>query len=229
MTTKTEQHKTVVYAHVFNWPLDHKLRITGIQSKPSNVSLMKGNTSTPLNYDQSLSLIHVDLPADQPDHYVSEVKLTFDGPLELDKNTVPESTFGGFSLKSTNSLNNDLKIVRYNGKNPTYAILTGNTKIDWEVTIPEAGSYTIDFSAHNPNKEPIPFEISVASQQLKGSFGPNKKMVVEPNENNYTEEFVEKRIGTLKFDKPGKYILTYKSQQQLPLWFNWLWLEKTKN
>ncbi|MNE00793.1 hypothetical protein D3C80_932130 [compost metagenome] len=54
-------------------------------------------------------------------------------------------------------------------------------------------------------------------------------MVVEPNENNYTEEFVEKPVGALKFDKPGKYILTYKSQQQLPLWFNWLWLEKTKN
>ncbi|WP_293946261.1 MULTISPECIES: alpha-L-fucosidase [unclassified Sphingobacterium] len=229
LTTKIEQNKTVVYAHVFNWPLDHKLRITGIKSKPSSIALLKGSSLTSLNYEQKLSSIHIELPGDQPDHYVSEVKLTFDGSLELDRNTVPESTFGGFSLKSTNSLNSNLKIVPYNGKNPTHAVLAGNTTINWEVTIPEVGTYALDLSAHNPNKEHIPFEIDLASQQLKGSFAPGKKMVVEPNENNYTEEFVEKRIGTFKFDKPGKYILTYKSRQQLPFWFNWLWLEKTKH
>jgi alpha-L-fucosidase len=54
-------------------------------------------------------------------------------------------------------------------------------------------------------------------------------MVVEPNENNYTEEFVENRIGKFKFDKPGKYIVTFKSKELQPLWFNWIWLEKMKN
>jgi len=228
-TTKKEGQKTVVYAHVFNWPLDHTLRITGIKSTPEQVSLMKGSVSTALKFDQSLSLIHIQLPDAQPDHYVSEVKLTFNSPLELDKNTVPESTFGGFSLKSTNSLNQGLKIVRYNGKNPTHAILTGDTKIDWEVTIPEAGVYSLDLSAHNPNKQNSVFEVSTANQQLKGSFAPTNKMVVEPNENNYTEEFVENRIGKFKFDKPGKYVVTFKSKELQPLWFNWIWLEKMKN
>jgi alpha-L-fucosidase len=64
---------------------------------------------------------------------------------------------------------------------------------------------------------------------LKGSFAPTNKMVVEPNENNYTEEFVENRIGKFKFDKPGKYIVTFKSKELQPLWFNWIWLEKIKN
>ncbi|WP_312790832.1 alpha-L-fucosidase [Sphingobacterium sp.] len=228
LTTKTEDNKTAVYAHVFNWPLDHKLRITGIKSIPVQVSLLNGTSATSLKYDQNLSLIHIELPAKQPDHFVSEIKLTFDGPLILDKNTIPESTFGGFSLKSSNSLNAGLNIVRYNGKNPTHAILNGNTKINWELTIPEAGTYSLDLSAHNPNKENITFEVSVDNQQLKGNFAPTQKMVVEPNENNYTEEFVEMRIGKFKFDKPGKYMVSFSNQQQ-PFWFNWLWLDKVKN
>lgn len=228
LTTKKEGDKTAVYAHIFNWPLDHQLRITGIQSKPTQVALLKGHTSSALKCEQQSSLMHITLPADQPDHYVSEVKLTFDGPLKLDKNTIPESTYGGFSLKSTNSLHNQLTRVPYNGKNPTYAVVTGRTSIAWEVTIAEPGTYTLDLSAHNPNKEQIAFEVSTGQQQVKGRIKPSHKVVVEPNEKNYTEEFVEQRIGTFRFDKPGTYHLTYKSEGLKPLWFNWIWLEKRK-
>jgi len=229
LTAKVGQQKSTVYAHIFNWPLDHKLRITGIKSKPVETSLMNGKTPIQIKYDQKLSLLHLQLPDEQPDHYVSQVRLTFDTPLVLDETAVQESTFGGFSLNSINSVTNNSKTIGYNGKNPMHTIVTADTKMEWEVTVAEAGNYTVDLSAHNPNKEPIRFQLNVADQQLDGYFAPSQKMVVEPNENNYTEEFPEQRVGTIKLNNPGTYRFTFKTESQAPLWLNWLWLEKTKN
>lgn len=227
LTTKTIGKQTNVYAQVFNWPLDRVLRISGIKTKPTQISI-QGANHTPLKFEQIGGILHVQLPNKQSDPYVSTIVLQYNEPLQLDKNIIAESTFGGFALNSSNALNKDqLKIVRYNGKNPRH-IKTGGEKIEWEIDFPETGIYKVDLSAHNPNSGPIEISIHTANQGINGKLTPNGKMVVEPNENNYTEEFVNTKIGTIHIKQIGKQKITFQTKEQQQLWLNSIWFEKIK-
>lgn len=228
LTTKTSGKQTQVFAQVFNWPLDRVLRISGIKTKPKQIAIQNDSNNANLNFEQIGGILHVHLPTKQSDKFVSTVVLTFDQELQLDQQMVAESTFGGFALNSTNAIHNDqLKVVRYNGKNPRHILSTGED-IEWEVEFPAAGTYKVDVSAHNPNKEDISITIRTNTETLSGKLTPNGLMVVEPNENNYTEEFVNTRIGTFKIEKPGRQKITFHTNGSQQLWLNSIWTEKLK-
>ena len=53
-------------------------------------------------------------------------------------------------------------------------------------------------------------------------------MVVEPNENNYTDEFVNTSIGTFHIRQTGKQKITFQTTGNQQLWLNSIWLEKIK-
>ena len=227
LTTKMVNGKQMVYAHVFNWPLDHILRVSGISSTPSGVELWKEDGSKEkLTFDQTGPLIHVKLPSSQSNPFVSVVSFEFPQAVTLEKNIAGESTFGGFSLNSTNTINKDFKIVRYNGLKPTHLIIDQPKEIRWKVYIPKAGTYTVAVSAHNPNKENVEIKVAEGSHQLEGKITPTGKMVAEPNENNYVDEFVDSTTGTLQFPKAGAYEISFQIKGIKPLWLNRIWLEE---
>ena len=85
----------------------------------------------------------------------------------------------------------------------------------------------MDISAHNPTKNPIPIKIIVEDKTIGGLIQPNGLMVVEPNENNYTEEFVDTKIGSIKINKPSKLKIIFKSSDDQSLWVNRIWVNKT--
>lgn len=228
LTTKTTGTKTNVYAQVFNWPLDRVLRISGIKTKPLQISIQGTTDHQNLKFEQIGSILHVHLPNKQTDNYVSTIVIHYNEPLQLDKDIVAESTFGGFALNSTNAQNREqLKVIRYDGKKPNHIQTAGET-IAWEVDFPEAGTYKIDVSAHNPNRDPIEIKVHTSNETASGKLTPNGKMVVEPNENNYTDEFVNTAIGRIRINQPGKQKITFQTTGNQQLWLNSIWLEKIK-
>ncbi|MFD1768598.1 alpha-L-fucosidase [Sphingobacterium suaedae] len=215
----------VVYLHVFNWPLDRLLRVTGIKSKPRKVELLTGSTPRALSFTQQGPLLHIQVPQQQPDPYVSVVRMTYD-QIDLEPRIAAESTFGGFALTGTNAQESkELMHLRYDGKRPAH-IHTKGEKISWEVFVPEPGIYAVDLSAHNPTEADIPVNIRFAEQQIQSAVDPSGKVVAEPNEDNYTDEFVDKRVGEFTAEKAGRYTLTFQTESEDPLWFNRIWLEK---
>lgn len=228
LTTKITGKQTKVYAQVFNWPLDGVLRISGIKTKPAKISIQGTTDNKNLKFEQIGSILHVHLPNKQTDNYVSTIAIDYNEPLQLDKDIVAESTFGGFALNSTNAQNREqLKVIRYDGKKPNHIQTTGET-IVWEVNFPEVGKYKIDVSAHNPNTIPVEIKLGTMTQSIAGTLIPNGKMVVEPNENNYTDEFVNTSIGTVHVDKAGKQKITFQTVGNQQLWLNSVWVEKIK-
>ncbi|SJN30243.1 alpha-L-fucosidase [Sphingobacterium faecium] len=226
LTTKTHGKQTQVYAQVFNWPLDRILRISGIKSKPSQVSVRIGASETSLKFKQKSGLLHIQLPAKQPDPFVSTISLTYNEPLQLDKEIVAESTFGGFALNSTNALHQDkLQITKYDGKRPQH-IQTNNETIEWMIDFPEVGVYKVDISAHNPNKIFSTILIQIGTQSITEKLDSNGKLVVEPNENNYTDEFVNTSLGSIKIDHTGPQKISFKKEGSEHLWLNSIWIEK---
>lgn len=223
--TTLNRHNKNVYLHIFNWPLDRTLRVSGITSKPTSIELLrKDQTPKKLDFTQHGPILHVQLPQEQPDPYNSIVRIKTDS-LKLNKAVVPESTFGGFSLKSSNAINTDkLDITLYDGKNPTYAKIDKDT-INWEVYLPKKGIYQVDLSAHNPTNKKVAIEIQLGKQTIKAQIKPDGKVVAEPNQHNYTEEFVDHHIKKINIDQAQELKVRFRSSDQKEIWFNHLWIK----
>ncbi len=216
LTTKTEKGRTEVYAQVFNWPLDKILRITGIQNDPKQVYINLNGKKLELKFKRTGPLLHIYIPEDQPDSYVSTIVLSYDIPLQLDKEVVSESAFGGFALTARNSENKDVISKEYDGKRPAHAVLSGDKEISWAVYIPEAGEYNFDVSVHNPEKTDKTIRIISNETGISGTLKPGRQMVVEPNENNYTPEFINQRIGSIRFTDKGTYQIRLTNEGAAP-------------
>jgi alpha-L-fucosidase len=226
LTSKKNGEKTLLYAHIFNWPLDKKLRISGVKSTPTSIYSMNGSELKELNFQQRNSIIYIDLPQDATDNFVSLIKLNFNEQVDFDLDIVAESTFGGFALNSKNISNNNMQDVRpYDGKRPSHIISKGQD-LQWHIDIPASGKYTIDISAHNPTKNNVPITIQVGKQKIEGILKSNGMMVVEPNENNYVEEFTDTLLGSLKLENATKIKVILKSPAQHPVWINRIWIKK---
>ena len=226
LTLKKSNNKASLYAHIFNWPLDKILRITGVKSIPSAIYAMDGNLLKKLNFVKKGSSIHINLPKDATDNFVSLVKIDFDQNVDFDKEIVAESTFGGFALHSKNLIHaKSHEIISYNGKHPNHILSQGQDLL-WFIDIPDSGIYTLDISAHNPTPNNIPITIQVGEQKIKGILKPNGMIVVEPNENNYIEEFTDTTIGKIKIEKAGKITVILKSSPDQTVWINRIWLQK---
>lgn len=217
-----------IYLHVFNWPLDDTLRVTGISSDIDNIELLTGKeTSQPLQYIQSGPVIHIVVPHEQPNPFNSIIRVTVK-ELKLNRDVVPESSFGGFSLNSINALENDISnIVRKTGKTPTFTKVWNQT-IEWQVYLPQPGTYTVSLSAHNPDKGKVPVSLFAGNQKLSVILNPDGKVVAEPNENNYTDEFVERHAGTISIDKPQLLKVSFNVPDKKEIWLNYIWIEKQK-
>lgn len=226
LTKKTENGISQVYAQVFNWPLDRILRISGIENTPTAVHLLRAGEKIALAYKTNGPLLHISLPKEQADSYVSCILLTYDNPVQLNRDIVSESTFGGFALTTNNNAHKDVNVEKYDGKRPSHAVLNNSTELSWTLYIPEAGNYNFDVSAHNPNKEDKTIRIAIDDMILVGQLKPDQLLVVEPNEGNYTPEFTDRRIGNIHFPKKGIYKICLTNDNDSTFWFNRLWISK---
>lgn len=224
--TKSRKSNTV-YLHVFNWPLDGKLRLSGISSKPQKAELLLGNRTQSLSFEQYGPLTHIQLPQQQSDPFVSVIRLTYNDIVTV-PSTVAESSFGGFALMGQNAQHREnLKLIKGDNTRPAH-LQTKGEEITWELYLPEAGTYHIDLSAHNPTSENIPISVRVGDHTLQASIAPNGKVVAEPNEDNYTDEFVDNRIGKITVDQAGQYNVEFQVERNGKLWLNRIWIGKEK-
>ena len=212
-----------IYLHVFNWPLDRVLRVSGLKSSLTKAELLNENGADVLAFEQNGPLLHITLPAEGSDPFNSIIRLTAP-QLSIDNQIVAESTFGGFALHSTNvSHSDDIKMHKYDGKNPNFLeINSGNAT--WEVYFPNVGKYQLDLSAHNPNKTRVAIEIEIDGVQYEASLSPDGLVVAEPNENNYTEEFTDRAIATVEIASAGKHTVKFVVKDEQPIWLNRIWI-----
>lgn len=229
ITTKKLGKKQIVYLQVYNWPLDHVLRLTGILSKPEKAELITPSGKMALRFTQSGLYTHIQLPRVAADHFVSVIALQYAQPLELDEKTVAESTFGGLALSSENDTENPSKYkqVQFDGLRPSHLIIDKDGLVVWQIYIPGPGTYNVDISYHNDSKTGMPVNISAGEQNLSQTLKPTGKVVVEPHD-SYTDEFVNNRIGVLDFPKEGFYKVTLKAspKENEKLYFNRIWVSK---
>lgn len=217
-----------VYLQVYNWPLDGVLRVSGILSKPREVAMNTPSGIRQLKFIQKGPLTHILLPEKQGDPFASTIIVRYAEPLELDKEIVAESTFGGFALKSTNVWENpqEFKLVRTDGYVPNHLVMNKEGSLTWEVYIPEPGSYNVSISFHNDSGKKVNISVGATDQLINTTLQPTGKVVVEPQD-SYSKEFVSNNIGAFKFKKEGFYqiVLNLDKADKQSILLNQLWLE----
>lgn len=226
---KINTTKQDVYLQIYNWPLDHTLRLTGILSQPQRIELLTGSGKMQLKFTQKGPLTHIHLPEKSGDPFVSTVVVHYAQPLVTDQLVAAESTFGGFTLNGINTTGSTEKyeLKKYDGLRPTHLIIDKQGSLTWKLYVPKAGQYTVDLSYHNPVKNDIECIFSTVDQQLSQSLKPTGQVVVEPH-GYYTDEFVNARIGVIKFPKEGYFQISIKLHPQSgeKFYFNNLWINR---
>ncbi len=82
VTQKQSGNETRLYLHVFDWPADGKLRLSGIKNKGIRARLLK-NPEVNLVLERHEDALVIDLPMDSPDPYDAVISLEIEGKPEV--------------------------------------------------------------------------------------------------------------------------------------------------
>lgn len=227
---KQDSGGETVYLHVFNWPLDGILRVSGITAEAKEIYLLEDPSKSSLIAEQEGPYIHISLPANASDHHVSVVAMEFDRDITLDKQIVAESTFGGYALKGGNAAvpTGGVKYINYDGRHPEHLLVSEPIILTWKVYVHEPAVFDLDISYSMQGKGEAKITVLTDHHELTASLSHTGQIVMEPNENNYTDRFVEKPVGRITFDESGYHEIRLKIEPATgeTVLFNWLWLDQ---
>ena len=228
ITMKKDGNKTLLYLHVYNWPLNKQLFFTGINTRPKKIYLLADKQKRSLSYSHSGPFTCVDLPVKHPDPYVSVVVVEYDKQLETEQGLIAKTTDGGYSFGYGNNLNNKNLSVERKGREgtiPSHVIVKTPQKMKWRFYVDAPGTKTVDVS-YSLQGTGGKIECITPGFNLSHSFEPTGKTVGEPNQNWVIDRFISHRIGEITFSKAGIYELEFEitPSKKDAVKFQWIWM-----
>ena len=229
---KRDDGKTLVYLHVYNWPLNRQLPVTGIKTKPAKAYLLADKQKADLKFSVDNIILGVELPKMQPDNYISTIVLEFDSYPETDSKLVAKSVYGGYSLNlsnTTQSIDNSLiKNSEHYGTVPKHTELKESSTFQWRIYVEKPMEVSLDVSYNyqgNSNKNKLTVE--VAGTTISQQITPTGRVVGEPNSNWHIDSFNSHRIGEINFLQSGYYdiSLNIEPAEGETVDFQWMWLD----
>jgi alpha-L-fucosidase len=225
--------RTSLFLHVYNWPLSGKLPVTGIDAKPDRAYLLADKQKSEIPFATNPTFTELDLPAAQPDPYVSVVVLEYDRyPGRVD-GLVAKSVYGGYSLKPSNIVEGEgdysIKQPERFGSIPAHVIVSQKSTYRWRIFIERPQILSVDVSYNFQGKEGQgTVTVRSAGMVLSEPVRPTGRYVGEPNREWHIDSFNSHRIGTLTFPVPGYYDieLVVDPGKKETIGFQWVWLEK---
>jgi alpha-L-fucosidase len=150
ITCRQTKGSANLYLHVFNWPLHKKLYLTGVTDKPKTIYLLSDKQKKPLPFIHSDVYTEIDLPALQPDPYVSVVVVEYNQKPEAVKGMVAKTGEGGYSLTPQNreniTANATITAKSKRGTIPMHSLINSKQTFVWKIYIDEPGEKNIDIS-----------------------------------------------------------------------------------
>ncbi|MCP3927914.1 MAG: alpha-L-fucosidase [Bacteroidetes bacterium] len=221
-----------LYLHVYNWPYNKLLNLTGITSKPLKVYTLNDKLKSPLPFSHNEVLTEIDLPVVQPDPYVSVLVVEYEKKPEVVENLVAKTVDGGYSLTPQNTLSEegDKQLIKLGrrGTVPEHLLVNNEYQCKWKIFIDAPCKMNLDVS-YSFQGEKTKGTISI---QAAGSISTHKvqstgKTVGEPNGNWHIDNFRSHNAGSIEFPEKGVYEISMKieAKKDNPVQFQWLWVK----
>lgn len=234
ITSKTAADGTTkLYLHVFNWPLNKQLQVTGITEAPQKAYLLADKQQAVLPFDFGEVLTTISLPQMQPDPYVSVVVLEYDNYPEIAEGLVAETVYGGYSLTPENYVwaegSQELVQPQRYGSVPQHLAIEQISRYRWRIFVDEPTTVNADVSYSFQGKKTGGTFIvrSLNGDTVETSIDPTGQTVGEPRSDWHIDRYKSKRVGQLSFSKAGYYDIelevTPAKGEQVD--FQWLWLQ----
>lgn len=220
-------HKT--FLHLFNWPLNKKLKVSGIVDQPRKIYLLADKQKEPLNFDFNQAKITIALPDKPMNQYVAVVVMEFDDKPQIERGLAAELNAGGYSLDFNNtvSMNGETKIIAPSrrGSIPRHINVDQPLKMRWKIFIDKPGDYFFDTSYSNQaTGSNGQIMVTVGNDKLIHQTKPTGKTVGEANNRWVIDNFASNRMGHINFGKSGFYDVELKLMSDLEKKFKWQWL-----
>ena len=231
ITCKNNPGNFKLFLHVFNWPLNKTLRLTGISDNPLKVYLLSDKQKSPLPFSHAGPFTEIKLSELQPDPYVSVVVVEFDNKPAIIDGLVAKSVEGGYSLtpKNLNPKDESIFISRKEreGTIPEFVVFDSNKIFKWKIYVDEPGEKSIDISySYQNNSIKNQLILKASGTKLSHQIINTDKTVGEPNQNWVIDNFESNRLGKINFPKAGFYEIEMEviPDKNDELKFQWIWI-----
>jgi len=233
ITSKESHNSHQLFLHVFNWPLDNELKLTGIIDKPDAASVLTSAGRQPILFDHNEVVTTIHLPAKQPDPLVSVIVLDYPRYPKSRTDLVAESLSDGYAMTPTNSLDyeGDIFVERAErfGSIPGHVVVDEKSHYTWKLYLDQTGHYELDLSySYQGTSGRGEITVEIAGQNLQSSMNHTGKTVGEPGNNWHIESFNAHRLGQVVIKERGYYtlklIIDPPEEEQVN--FQWAWMEK---
>ncbi len=232
ITSKNEDGAFKVFLHVYNWPLNKKLNLTGISEKPQKVYIISDKQKTTLTFNHSGPFTEIQLPALQPDPYIPVVVAEYSKKPQIIENLVAKTVDKGYSLTPKNLLGNndqlEVKRKSYKGTTPEHITVNKTTNLKWKIYVDTPGEKSLDISYSCQNKESlVNLRIKTANSELTHSTKPTGKTIGEPNQDWVIDNFKSFNLGNIEFTQTGVYVIDLNIEivESGEVKFQWIWIE----
>lgn len=221
-----------LYLHIYNWPFNLRLPVTGIVTKPQKVYVLRDKMQDPLMFTQNEIFTEISLPKDQPDPLITVVVLEYAQKPVTVAGFVSKTVDGGYSLKHENVISEEgeMTIQGYDrrGTIPPHIIVEDEYKSSWKIYVDQPGIHTFDISYSCQSEKPKgKVTVIAAKTSLNHEINPTGLTVGEPNSDWHIDNFRSHHLGTINFTKPGIYeiYMDIDTNNKNPVKFQWLWMK----
>lgn len=227
-----EAGKFKLYLHVFNWPYNHRLPVTGIVTKPSRAYVLRDKQKQVLGFKHQDVYTEIALPARQPDPLIPVIVLEYDAKPEIVEGLVAKTVDGGYSLKPENTMTTDGDVTmhgyEHGGTVPPHITVSEDYKALWKIYVDKPGDVVVDVSySFQGKKSGGTITVQAAESMISHDIAPTGLTVGEPNSSWHIDNFTSHKIGTISLPEPGIYEITMEmeAKKDNPVKFQWLWVE----
>ncbi len=221
-----------LYLHVFNWPYNNMLNLTGITTKPKKAYVLRDKLKSPLSFNHNEVLTEISLPVTQPDPHISVIVMEYDQKPQIVDGLVAKTVDGGYSLTHENRISEEgdrlIKRAERGGTIPEHILINEKYQIRWKIFIDKPGEMIVDASYSFQGEKPRgTLSVKTAGSTIKNDIIPTGKTVGEPNQNWQIDNYSSNRIGAINFPEKGLYEITLEvdAKKDETILFQWLWMK----
>ena len=233
ITAKNTENGSKLYLHVYNWPLNKQLKLTGITAKPKKIYLLNDKSQSQLAFAHKGAFTSIELPPLQPDKYISVLVVEYDNKPEIIEGLVAKTNDGGYSLTPQNHIssntNFEIQQKERRGTVPEHIIVKDNLHLQWKIYVDEPGTKTVDvsYSFQKENNGESKITVKSADNTLIHNPQPTGKTIGEPNRDWEIDNFQSHEIGQIEFPEPGFYTIDVNIEptENEIIKFHWIWIQ----
>ena len=202
---RTTVNGNKLYLHVFSWPADRAIRLSGLNNGINSAHLLTDPTHKLLVSAQDGGNLLITVPAVMPDTRDTVIAVELDKPPVVDPPVVTQDSDTGFKLDYLTATTSGNAKKRFN-RDGGFHIAKWTTPDDsatWILSVSVAGKYNLKIR-YAASKE-ANYLITVGSHQLRAS--------VKPTGDSYQYQTFD--AGSISFPKAGQYRLVLKPAENL--------------